>query len=78
MLKAVVAQYDAGELITQRENVSRKVREALVERAAYFGIQLDDVAITHLAFSPEYTQSIESKQGTVRGLWTGLCFLLLR
>lgn len=56
VLKSVVAQYDAGELITQREIVSNKVREALVIRAADFGIHLEDVAITHLAFSHEYTQ----------------------
>jgi len=62
VLKAVVAQYDAGELITQREVVSRKVREALVVRAADFGIILEDVAITHLAFSHEFTLAIESKQ----------------
>jgi prohibitin 1 len=62
ILKSVVAQYDAGELITQREVVSRKVREALVIRAADFGILLDDVAITHLAFSQEFTLAIESKQ----------------
>merc|ERR1711991_11305 len=62
VLKAVVAQYDAGELITQREMVSRKVREELVSRASDFGIILEDVAITHLAFSHEFTLAIESKQ----------------
>jgi regulator of protease activity HflC (stomatin/prohibitin superfamily) len=44
VLKSVVAQYDAGELITQREIVSKKVREALVIRAADFGIYLEDVS----------------------------------
>ena len=62
VLKSVVAQYDAGELITQREVVSRKVREALVVRAQDFGIVLEDVAITHLAFSHEFTLAIEAKQ----------------
>ncbi len=62
VLKSVVAQYDAGELITQREIVSKKVREALVLRAQDFGIVLEDVAITHLAFSHEFTLAIESKQ----------------
>ena len=31
-------------------------------RSADFGIILDDVAITHLAFSQEYTSAIEAKQ----------------
>jgi len=62
VLKSVVAQYDAGELITQRETVSIKVREALTTRAADFNLILDDVSITHLSFSPEFTQAIEAKQ----------------
>jgi len=62
VLKAVVAQYDAGELITQREHVSREIREALTKRAAEFNILLDDVSITHLSFSTEFTSAIEHKQ----------------
>jgi len=62
ILKAVVAQYDAGELITQREVVSGKIRDALVHRAGDFNILLDDVSITHFSFSKEFTNAIESKQ----------------
>jgi len=62
LLKAVVAQYDAGELITQREHVSREIREALTKRAAEFHILLEDVSITHLSFSHEFTSAIEHKQ----------------
>lgn len=45
VLKATVAQFDAGELITQREIVSSKVSDALNERAGQFGIILDDISI---------------------------------
>jgi len=45
VLKAVVAQFDAGELITQREVVSQKVSEDLIERAGQFGIICDDISI---------------------------------
>ena len=62
VLKAVVAQHDAAELITQREVVSMKCREALNERAGAFHIILDDISITHLSFSKEFTQSVELKQ----------------
>jgi prohibitin 2 len=60
--KAVVAQYNASELLTKRDLVSSKIRDALVKRARDFNILLDDVAITHLSFSAQYTAAVEAKQ----------------
>merc|ERR1712217_296316 len=62
VLKSVVAQYNASQLIMQRELVSRLIRQRLVARAGEFNILLDDVAITHLNFSSEYEKAVESKQ----------------
>jgi prohibitin 1 len=62
VLKATVAQFDADQLLTQREKVSRSIREALQERAQEYNLVLDDVSITHLTFSTEFTKAIEAKQ----------------
>jgi len=62
VLKAVVAEFDAGELITQRELVSARVNSELTKRASQFGIILDDIALTHLTFGREFTQAVEMKQ----------------
>lgn len=45
MLKATVAQFDAAELITQREVVSARIREDLLKRAGEFNIVLEDVSL---------------------------------
>jgi prohibitin 2 len=60
--KAVVAKYNASELLTKRDQVSLLVRQMLLKRAAEFNVVVDDVSITHLAFSKDYTAAVEAKQ----------------
>ncbi|KAM5352610.1 hypothetical protein ACJ41O_005332 [Fusarium nematophilum] len=62
VLKSIVAQFDAAELITQREAVSERIRADLTRRAAEFNIALEDVSITHMTFGREFTKAVEQKQ----------------
>lgn len=62
VLKGVVAQFDAGELITLRDTISQRISEELKDRGSQFGLILDDVSLTHLTFSREFTNAVELKQ----------------
>lgn len=62
VLKAVVAQFNADQLLTERPFVSALVRDALLKRAKDFNLVLDDVAITHLSYGAEFSRAVEQKQ----------------
>jgi hypothetical protein len=48
--------------LARRQVVSRDIRRILTQRAYFFNIVLDDVSITQLTFSREYTSAVEAKQ----------------
>jgi len=62
VVKATVAQFNAEQLLTQRDKVSQAVMKSLLARASDFGIVLEDIAITHLSFGAEFTKAVEQKQ----------------
>jgi prohibitin 2 len=62
VVKQVIAQFNATALLTQREQVSRKIKDLLAERAREFHIELQDVSITDLKFGREFELAVERKQ----------------
>lgn len=50
------------QLVTQREMVSKLVRDNLERRGSRFNLILDDVSITHMTFSPAFSEAVEAKQ----------------
>mmetsp|Transcript_20069 Transcript_20069/g.39426 ORF Transcript_20069/g.39426 Transcript_20069/m.39426 type:complete len:285 (-) Transcript_20069:240-1094(-) len=62
VLKSVVAQYNADQLITMREKVSQQIIETLQARARNFHITLDDVSLVTVLFSQDFSTAVEAKQ----------------
>ncbi|KAF5944061.1 hypothetical protein HYC85_018138 [Camellia sinensis] len=61
VLKAVVVQFNADQLLTKCPSVSALVRQGLVRRAKDFNFVLDDAAIMHLLYGAEFSKAVEQK-----------------
>lgn len=61
VVKAVTANYNAEELITERPLVKNQIEDAITKRLAQFDLLTDQVSITDFDFSPEFNTAIESK-----------------
>ena len=70
---AVVAEFDADELVTQREHVSRDIRDRLIRRAENYNIVFRDVSITKLEFRLRFIPD-SSKESTFSLSSTHFCF----
>ena len=63
IMKAVVAEHNAEELIVNREKVSERIRSWMSEKAfKEFNIVLDDISLIDISFGKEFMQAVEQKQ----------------
>lgn len=60
--KAVVAQFNAEELITKRDVVSNQISDLLSKKLKQYDLYVDTISITGFKFSDAYAQAIEAKQ----------------
>lgn len=60
--KAIVAQYNAEELIVKRELVSNAIVNFLNNKLKQYDLYVDSVSITNFSFSDAYSKAIEAKQ----------------
>lgn len=62
VLKAVMAQYTAEEIITKRGEVKASVDLGLAERLKSYYIAVDDISLVHVHFSKRFSDAVEAKQ----------------
>jgi regulator of protease activity HflC (stomatin/prohibitin superfamily) len=62
VLKAVMAQYTAEEIITKRGQVKAGVDDSLTTRLANYHIGVDDISLVHVHFSKRFSDAVEAKQ----------------
>lgn len=62
ILKASTPQRTAEEILKQRSDLKQEIEKTLKSRLIKYGLQVDDVSLTKVGFSPEFTKAIELKQ----------------
>lgn len=62
VLKAVMANYTAEEIITKRGEVKAQVDEVLTNRLRTYHIAVDDICLVHIHFSQKFSDAVEAKQ----------------
>lgn len=59
--KGITSQYTAVELVTKREEVREKMKNALADKLISRGILIEEISIVDFKFSPSFTAAIEAK-----------------
>lgn len=62
VLKAATPRKTAEEILIQRAELKEEIDRDIKKRLAVYGIQVTEVALVNVAFSPEFAKAIEAKQ----------------
>lgn len=60
--KAVFSKYTAENLVSAREDLSKKIRDNLSEEMARYGITIISISIENIDFTDAFTDAVEAKQ----------------
>ena len=61
-IKEIIPRFAVTEILAKREEIRSITKGKLAESLGRYGILVEDVYLTDISFSPEYTQAIEQKQ----------------
>lgn len=67
-IKEIVPIYAVTDILPNRAAIRDAVKLKLAEKAAPYGLTVDDLFITNISFDPDYTKAIEAKQVAAQGL----------
>jgi regulator of protease activity HflC (stomatin/prohibitin superfamily) len=62
VLKAATPKKTAEEILIQRGELKEEIDRDIKKRLAVYGIQVTEVALVNVGFSPEFAKAIEAKQ----------------
>ncbi|WP_044499745.1 prohibitin family protein [Nostoc sp. PCC 7107] len=62
VIKSIVSQYTAEEIITKRAAVKLGIDTALTKRLRSYHIAVDDISLVHVHFSERFGEAVEAKQ----------------
>lgn len=61
-IKTVIPTYGVEQILPNRDAIRTSVKQLLADKAAPYGIVVDDVFLTNIHFDKDYTAAIEAKQ----------------
>jgi regulator of protease activity HflC (stomatin/prohibitin superfamily) len=61
-IKEIIPRFAVTEILAKREEIRGLTKDKLATSLDRYGIKVEDIYLTDISFSPEYTQAIEQKQ----------------